>query len=113
MTRPADWPPRHLSPPMPMEPNGALYTTLGQMLTLHQHSVDLHSRSLMVQEDSRDALLWMPYLIVEELERRRPLSRSLTERIKTLWPAISGIGIVLAVLTGKLGLVEAMSLALR
>jgi hypothetical protein len=79
-----------------------LGTTLGQLLAHNAHQSDLHTRQLVALEDIRDGLRDMPSEVMTLLERQHR-RRSLLLRAKRLWPVLSGMGYIAAVLSGKLG----------
>ncbi len=91
------WPPPHHS----IDPFG-LGTTLGQLLAHNAHQSHLHTRQLTALEDIRDELQGMPGELTAALDRHRR-RHSLLLRAKKAWPVLSGMGYVLAVLSGKLG----------
>jgi hypothetical protein len=101
MTRPPPhWPPPNVD-------HFGLGTTLGQLLAHHSQSVDLHGRSLVMLQETRDAIRDLPEAFLEELDvyRRR---HSLSARIKRVWPMVSGMAYLIAVVTGKLGVWDAV-----
>lgn len=97
-------------PPYPAHPSIDLLgfgTTLGQILAHHTQGVEAHRQAIEVQQDILSALHSLPVRLATELEHHAR-RRSLLARARSAWPWLTGLGYLIAVVSGKLGAGEAL-----